>query len=151
MSVSNLNVTPISLGYSWRKLAADPAFVAMPSTPPTQIRATKPILLPGEGGLRDTRFVLGPAAVAHNDVAQAGARLSLGAWGLHLKLTAKGSTLLDAFLQQHFHSMIALVVNGRVVAFQLVEPTQVTFSPTNGSMTITGLTHQQAEKAAGVA
>jgi preprotein translocase subunit SecD len=151
LNASKLGVTPGSgnvNGYtSNTNIGADPQFATYLSTPARSSGQNATVLLSGSAAMGTARYVLGPAALTEQDVASASVQQTFGQWTLVLVLTNQGSAKWDALTQQQFHSIIGVVLNGKVISAPITQPTQSSWTSFNGQIQISGSFSRRQAKA----
>jgi hypothetical protein len=142
LTASNLQVTPIggtNNGYrSNGTISADPRFAIYPSTSSSGTAPAQDVRLAGAGTNVPTRYVLGPVGLDRSAVARAQAVTTGGQWVIDLTRTPEGSARWDTLARQSFHAFTGAVINGLVVSAPIVQPTQTSFSSSDGHLQIAG-------------
>jgi preprotein translocase subunit SecD len=141
MTAQALGVTVDSLGnIHTNNIPPDTTFNSILSTPPS-VDAVTPnaqVLLPILG-VKDQRYVLGPAELNGTIVSSAVAQQnSTGQWVVNYTLTPSGSPRWDAMAQRYFHAMIALELDGVVQSAPIILPDAKTFTSFQGQGEISG-------------
>ncbi len=134
-------------GYTDSKIPPDPQFAPYRSTPRASDLPSRDVLLPGAPttGTRD-RYVLGPASLTRASVTSALAYDEGGQWVDNVVLTGQGSVSWEALARTQFHALVAFVVNGVVLVATLIQPTQSSYSSSEGVIQIVaGLSEQQTK------
>ena len=153
LSAANLGVTPnpnLPAGYSANNIPAYPVMAAYRTTLPAADLATKTVLLPGLGGEKQGRYLLGAAQLTGRVIKGASATQNqVGQWVVNYTLTAAGSSQWDAVAQANFHQIVAIELDGVVQSAPLIQPTQATFTSFGGSGQISGsMSQSQAQNLA---
>ncbi|MCL4449322.1 MAG: protein translocase subunit SecD [Actinobacteria bacterium] len=131
----------------------DPAFATYPSTPRSADVASKTVLLPASSssGVTGLRYVLGPAPLTGKAITTASAAINptTGQWFVNFNLTGSGTGQWNSLAQQNFHKEVAMDLDAQVVSAPIIDKTNSTFTPFNGSGQITGtFTSAQAKSLA---
>ena len=153
LTQANLAVTPNSslpAGYSANNVSPDPTLEFYRTTLPANDLATQEVLLPGLGGEKQGRYLLGAAQLTGRVIKSAQATQNqVGQWVVNYTLTAAGSTQWDAVAQENFHQIVAIELDGVVQSAPLIQPTQTSFSSFGGQGEISGsMTQSQAQNLA---
>lgn len=152
LTAANLAANPIAgipadLGGS---VTPDPEFAPYPSTSATTPGyASSSVLLPGirtACGATRLRCVLGPAAMTSRAIAKASVKALNGGWVVYFSTAGRAnSALWDKTLQQSFHQLLGVELDGVVYSAPLIEPAESVFSSFAGRGEISGsLTRAQA-------
>jgi hypothetical protein len=151
LTASKLHVRPSSSAYAGYTINVhippDPQFTAYPSTPTTAEAPSQEVLLPSAlKGTTRLRYVLGPTSLSRASVLSALAYDEAGIWVDNVVLTDAGISAWNAMAKSQFHAFVAFVVNGKVLVASLIEPTQSSFSPSDGAIQVNaGLSEGQAK------
>jgi len=150
LTAAALGVTPntsVPAGYSSNNIASYPATGSYRTTLPADDLATKAAMLPGLGGEKQGRYLLGPAQLTGRVIKGARATQDqVGQWVVNYSLTSAGSSKWDSVAQQNFHQLVAIELDGVVQSAPLIQPTQASFSSFGGQGQISGsMTQSQAQ------
>jgi preprotein translocase subunit SecD len=144
---ANLAVTPDHStpgGYTDRTVPPDPAFTAYPSTPPSLADfgdSSTTVLLPtapGAGAEEYGRYVLGPSELTGADITGARVVKDGGHWAVDLTFTSAARARWAAFVDENFHQMIGIDLDGAVLAAPLIQPSQAAVSSPGREFQLTG-------------
>jgi hypothetical protein len=128
-------------GYTSASPLPDPALAGYPTTTPTADGAdpNSVALLPATYA-KGTRYLVGPAQLTLSSaVASASVVQPLrGTWGVDIHLSPSESARLDDVAHQDFHQVLAIDLNGQVVAAPLIQPAQKAFTSFDGKMVLSG-------------
>jgi len=156
----NLTVNPSTGASNEESIGRDPALAATPSSTPSydETHPQSPVLVPieasgasagGRGG--GGRYLLGPAELSGTAVASATTSFHSTQWVVDVDFTGSGATQWDAVARKNFHEIIAVDLDGRVVAAPLVESNQTAFTSFDGRLEVGGnLTERSAQTLAAV-
>ena len=141
LTAAALDVTPTHNGYSSNGGAPDPALAGYPSS--TSDAPNRTVLLGGPGPypFGATRAVLGPSELrlSATDVGSAVAQKDhAGFWNVTIQLSAEGAAGWDRVSEENFHQFLAIDMGGRIVNTSLVQPSQASFSSSEGKVVISG-------------
>jgi hypothetical protein len=142
----NLAVTPdprVPVGYTDRTVPPDPAFTSYRSTPPSvaDFDSSRTVLLPtapGTGGHQYARYVLGPTELNDTDITGARVVEDGGHWAVDLTFTPAVSARWAAFVDENFHQMISIDLDGNIFSTPVIEPTQTGVSSLDGEFQLSG-------------
>jgi preprotein translocase subunit SecD len=136
----------------------DEAGVAqLPVVPTTKWTTAKPeecVVYPAtKPDLDSSRYYLGPSRIASAQVRRARADFVSGqGWTVRLELTEAGSRAWDTLAGQQFHQQVAIVLQGKVAAAPIIEPSDAEFRSFDGIAVISGdYTRKQAQRVAALA
>jgi preprotein translocase subunit SecD len=144
---SNLSGSPSGTNGVFYNLQPDPSFTHYPSNGSDNDPAGQTVLLPGLGGNKQDRYVLGPAELTGHAVKSAyAAQNQLGQWVVNMSLTSEGSKGWDAMTEKYFHEIIGIELDGVVQSAPITQPNQQAWSSFGGQVEISGsFTQQQAQ------
>ena len=154
LSAARLHVAPAPSTYAGYTanlvVPPDPAFAAYRSTTPAEDTPAATVLLgPATSNPSKLRYVLGPASLTRSEVTSAVAYDEGGHWVDNVVLTKAGAAGLQSLEKTQFHAPIAFVVNSKVLAPTLVQPTAKTESaPGMVFQLIAGLNESEAKQLA---
>jgi hypothetical protein len=141
LTAAVLDVTPTRNGYSSNGGAPDPGLAGHPSS--TGDASNRTVLLGGQGPypFGATRALLGPSELrlSTTDVASVVAQKArAGFWNVTIHLTAEGAAAWDRVSSENFHQFLAVDMGGEIVNTSLVQPSQASFSSSEGKFVVSG-------------
>ncbi len=131
LTVSNVGVsTRPGTTFSIKTVPPDQELTAYPNTSLAQDVRTKTVLLSGSNGAGEfARYLLGPAALTNSAFASAVAKKTQRhRWLVTYTLTPKGTSTWEAFAHASFHKIVAIELDGLVVAAPIIEPSRKRFA-----------------------
>jgi len=157
LTATNLGIKPDpsnAEGYdSNASVAPDPTLASYPTTAHGADEPLNTVILPAwppAANPPNVRFVLGPAALTATSVQGVEVLNQSGQWMVNVTLTPSGAASWDALASTHFHTFLAVVVNGLVVSAAITEPVQSSFTSYGGQVEISGGFSEDQAKALAV-
>jgi preprotein translocase subunit SecD len=109
----------------------------MPTTPASEVDPQACVVLAIDDG-SGQRYLLGPSVLDASGVADARKSFQSGnGWGVDLTFTPAGAEALDELARRQFHSQMALVAEGVLVAAPTVQPADSEFTSFGGTVRMT--------------